>query len=55
MYPLGEWREDKGGLGWFSPARAVGIQPGFDSEPDTGWKPMLHCSPECERFLEMLP
>jgi hypothetical protein len=28
------------------PGRAVGIQPGFIPEPDPGWKPMLHCSPE---------
>jgi hypothetical protein len=28
--------------------RAIGIQPGFSPEtPDTGWKPMLQCSPEC--------
>src|ERR1700761_1950299 len=30
-----EWREDKGGLGWFSPGKGRW-------EPNTGWKPMLH-------------
>jgi hypothetical protein len=39
----------------FLPGKAFGIQPGFIPNPDTVWKPMLHCSPECERFVEMLP
>ena len=33
--PAFEWREDKGGLGWFSPGKGRW-------EPNTGWKPMLH-------------
>jgi hypothetical protein len=33
--PRVEWREDKGGLGWFSPGKGRW-------EPNTGWKPMLH-------------
>jgi hypothetical protein len=29
------------------PKTAGGIQTGFNPDPDTGWKPMLHCSPAC--------
>ena len=36
--------------------RAVGIQPGFSPEtPDTGWKPMLQCSPECRAISQSHP
>jgi hypothetical protein len=47
-----EWREDKGGWDGSRPERAVGIQPGFTPNPDTGWKPMLHCSSECQAVTE---
>jgi hypothetical protein len=56
VYPWVEWREAKAGLGRFSAGKGRWDSARFlPRTPDTGWKPMLQCSPACRAICQSHP